>query len=160
MKAYLRLVEHNDIDAILYLFEDSQPVAGLQSQKAEEAYRLVYFPSFNNDVLVTVTVENEKAWLNLRVSKASFTGAIMNHTMQLSKEQLEGLRKVVDENRFWERVIPKNTGGRDGFTIAIEAKRNETYHAAVEWCPKGDIYNIWQYVIKLSGYDLNCEAVY
>lgn len=157
--AYSALVKQDDIDAVLYIFEDGKPVVRLPSKEFTEAYRLVFLPSFQNPVLITVYAKGEKVWLNLRVSKASFRGVVMNKTIPISKEQLETLRKVVDENGFWEHDIPRDKSGRDGYHMAIEVKRSGTYHKVIEWCPEKNIQNIGQYMIDLSGHVAG-EAIY
>lgn len=153
VQACIRLMEEDDIEAVLYAFADAEPLVHPQSEAFAEVCRLTYLPSFDDLVLITVYAQEERAWLNLRVSEYNFTGLMANTTIPLSRQQLEQLRDVVAANRFWERTIPKDNGGRDGYVMAVEVKQNGVYHKGIEWCPQNDILNIGRYMIELSGYN-------
>ena len=79
----------------------------------------------------------------------------------LTKEQLMHLRKVVNENPFWQEVLTKNFGGRDGADWFVEVKQQEVYHKAQQWSPEtGKIRNIGLCLLELSRFKIDPREIY
>ncbi len=161
-QACLRFEQSNDINEKLYIFNDSRPVVGLKSGSMGEAYRLLLLRSFYSPVLITVFVNNDKAELNLRASKNSgcfLPILIKNKTIQLTRQQLQVLRKAIHENQFWEGKL-SDARGYDGADWIIEIKQQGVYHFGKEWSPeRGAILNIGRCLLEMSQYDLKDDPL-
>lgn len=159
LQAYFTFVQQDDIDAMLYMFAGPKPIESLGAETFDEAYRLVVLPAYHRPVLITVAVRGERATLNLRVAESlgcDVHHLVTNKTIRLSRTQLEGLRAVIDENPFWNRVIADHIG-RDGTQIGVEVKRDGPLLHAVEWNPEGDLLNIAMYLMQVSGYSVGAQ---
>lgn len=163
IEAFIRFHKDNEIDGILYIFEDSKPVVSIESIESDEAYRFLWLRSFHSPVLITVIVENDKALLNLRVSENSgcmFPVLIKNKIIQLTRRQLLHLRKIVEKNPFWEGEI-SDASGHDGSDWVVEVKQQDAYYFGKEWTPsQGAIRNIGICLLQLSEYDPDTDELY
>lgn len=131
----------------------------------KEVYRFFWSRSFHPPVLISVFVQdNEHAVLNVKVAdipEGDKAGALnIDRDVDLDSSDIEGLRRVVDSNRFWRERVPHELVP-DGSSWAIEVKRGRKYHLNAQNSPKeGSIRNIGFHLIGLSGLELTPQEIY
>lgn len=74
--------------------------------------------------------------------------------IQLKEKDWNTLINLLDSNSFWNTLYEKKPkGGDDGSFWIIEAHFNNRYWFAGSWSPESGIYEIGNYINKLSGLD-------
>ena len=128
-----------------------------KNSEEREAYRFVWLRTFHNPVAVRVVVQEDgggTVYLKACSGRGGYEPGRLGieRTIKLSKEQVNGLREMVESNKFWEQSGYERFG-LDGATWIVEVKRGGQYQYAEEWTPiEGSVRNIALFLIKLSGY--------
>lgn len=131
-----------------------------KNPQVKEAYRFCWDHSLGPIFLIAVTVEDEQARLNFRIpnyveSENNTSISIKENEILLTKEQIQKLRKTVNDNPFWKERIPRHLG-IDGVDWIIEVRQNGKYHKDYQWYPEeGSIRNIALCLLELSQLDPN-----
>ena len=151
----------------LAIFADEGFVQDIRECETEEVYRFNWWRAFNNPVLITVYVNDDEGLLNLRV--VGYEGGpkagelIENKDIQLTKEKVKKLRRVVSGKKFWKAWILKFIvgPGPDGSGWDVEAKRKGRIYLDSRWSPqRGSTRKIGLYMIELSGLELKENEIY
>lgn len=100
----------------------------------EEIYRCLYDPSMTNAYdIIKVTARKDGG--ELFYAKRDFDNNTATKTYDLTKEQVEGLKKAFKEADFWNTLVTEGTLGTDGDNCVIEAVKNGRYHIMDRWAP-------------------------
>lgn len=114
----------------------------LRSDDVAEGYRFFWDYSLGSAAMVTVYVEGDQAQLIYKLAGERDYVPFAGDEIPITAEQLQQLRMIVSENRFWNESITKEFG-LDGADWHIEVKQNGSYHTDYQWEPKsGSIRNL------------------
>ncbi len=142
-----------------------------QSNAVKEGYRFYWNHSMGPAILITVTVENGQYRLkyNKAIASGSDSGPIEfnrkiidEQEVLLTPEQIELIRKIVDDNQSWKRVHSKSSGIMlDGAGWGIEVKHNGSHNRNTQSSPdSGALYNIAICLLELSPYNTETDEFY
>jgi hypothetical protein len=148
----------------------------LRSNQIKEGYRFYWDHSMGPAILITVYMDGEQPKLSYKIAvyadteestpreQLEETESIPRKVLDekeilLTQEQLEILRKTVNDNRFWKENISKDFG-LDGADWTIEVKRDGSYYRDFQWSPRnGAIRNIGVCLLELSPYDVKSNEL-
>jgi hypothetical protein len=127
--------------------------AGLRGSPTREACQFVWLHSMGPRMLIRVVVQDdEHATLTLKVPDIQAPGPMrIDRTVELSAEQIQELRRVVDAHPFWRERLPWGLTP-DGALWKMEVKRLGRHHLGIQSsAEKGGIQDIGRHLTALSG---------
>lgn len=136
------------------VFNDPNFILDIKHCQAKEAYRFLWDCAFGSSVLITVFVDDyDRGVLNLRGFSEGTGKIFINQDILLSKENVDKLRNVVQENQFGKKR-KTNMEVLDGTSWIIEAKYKNSYYWDGQICPKPDegIWKIGDCLFEMSGF--------
>ena len=123
------------------------------------SYRFTYIPSFDQPFTIRVDVRaNGEGKLRHCVAATvqGFGRRIrLSSSKKISRSQVEGLLRILDENFFWELPREVSVYGLDGSTWIVEGIKDGAYHVVGRWEPEMTnekaVFALGTYFMDLAG---------
>lgn len=137
-----------------------------QIYEADEAYRLLWIPTFDEPTVIRVWRSGEKYYIttkrlhrnqeNLEVGKLT-----VNQTRSLTAEEWNNFTDLVNHGCFWKAPSSiQEIVINDGAWWLFEGSSNEEYHFVERTFPSEYMKEIYRYLFKLSKMDIKFEEYF
>jgi hypothetical protein len=131
-----------------------------------QSYRFLWLRTWDHPLSVRIVI-NSNGTGRLVTKMSSGTGGydpgklILDHTRELTKEQVASLRLTIETAAFWGLPTNETTGGKDGARWIIEGVRQGQYHIADRWSPdSGPVRHVGLYLVHLPDLEIPAKKVY
>lgn len=132
-----------------------------QEKPPEFALRFTYIPSFAASVFIRIQKEGDEYWLIVKEMDGASgfdKGRIARSKKdRLSSRQVSELKRLLAEEALFSEAPGACGSGLDGSGWIFEMIDPNGYRMVKRWTPtQGAGYNLGQYLIELSNWNLNC----
>ena len=160
-----------DYDARMWVTDDSGFFRSIQELPVnelpdcvDEAYSLLWIPSFHEPVYVRVWHSDEGAFIVAKMLDSKgwtrFGNVKAEHARPLTAFEWRSFTELLNRTSYWEQSSTiSETLPQDGASWVIEGVRNKRYHTVSRRVPDKQVAEICKHLIRLSGLE-TAHALY
>jgi len=139
------------------LFSNKEPVLS-DHYLGQEMYRLIWTPSFHDEVIIRISLENKKCHL-IAYQICFDTLKVNKIEKELNERDFREFQELIIKTNYWAHEPYSGDIGLDGSFWTIEAHTKEQYGLLTRWSPqliKEDEYALrvlGQWMLQKAGLD-------
>ena len=119
---------HNFKMASIFLKSSNEPIM-YNYQFKKETYRFTWIPSFNDNIIFTLIMDQEGAKLLIKRLENDFLRKFSVQTFRMDSSEVEEFKIILNERNFENiNMIELTSCILDGATCILEANRKDGYH--------------------------------